>query len=160
MQPRHLMALTVFACVLTFGLVHPASAQAPVDVASAVAATPSRVVEQFHAALAAGDTSAVATLLDTGAIILESGELETRAEYLAHHLAADIEFTRAVNAVRQLRHAEERDGIAWVASTSRAAGQFDVRAVDSDGAELIVLARSVAGWRIVAIHWSSHRHRP
>jgi ketosteroid isomerase-like protein len=128
--------------------------------ASPVPVTPSQVVEQFHAALAAADTTAVAALLDTGAVILESGDVETRAEYLAHHLAADIEFSRAVPSVRQLRSAEEHDGTAWVVSTSRSTGQFDGRALDSDGAELVVLARSANGWRIVAIHWSSHRHRP
>ena len=129
-------------------------------VASPALVSPSQVVERFHAALAAGDSGAAAALLDTGAVILESGDLETRAEYLAHHLPADIEFARAVRGVRQLRRAEERDGTAWVVSTSRSTGQFEGRAVDGDGAELVVLARSANGWRIVAIHWSSHRHRP
>lgn len=159
MQPRHLIVRTLIACVVALALAQPARAQAPVRAASPAPTSPSQVVEQFHAALAAGDSSAAAALLDTGAVILESGDLETRAEYLAHHLPADIEFARAVRSVRQLRRADERDGTAWVVSTSRSTGQFQGRAVDGDGAELIVLARSANGWRIVAIHWSSHRHR-
>ncbi|HET9004825.1 MAG TPA: nuclear transport factor 2 family protein [Gemmatimonadaceae bacterium] len=159
MEPRLLIARTLTACALAIALAQPARAQAPVRAASPALVSPAQVVEQFHAALAAGDSSAAAALLDTGAVILESGDLETRAEYLAHHLPADIEFARAVRSVRQLRRAEERDGTAWVVSTSRATGEFKGRAVDGDGAELIVLARSEKGWRIVAIHWSSHRHR-
>jgi ketosteroid isomerase-like protein len=160
MQPRPLIAPTFISCALALAFAQAACAQAPVRAASAALSTPPEVVERFHAALAAGDTTATAALLDTGAVILESGDLETRAEYLAHHLSADIEFARSVHSVRQLRRAEEHDGTAWVVSTSRATGQFEGRAVDSDGAELIVLARSADGWRIVAIHWSSHRHRP
>lgn len=159
MQPHQVIARALIASMIALGLAQSACAQAPAHAASAVLATPAQVVEQFHAALAAADTTAVAALLDTGAVILESGDLETRAEYLAHHLSADIEFSRAVRSVRQLRSAQEHDGTAWVVSTSRATGQFEGRAVDSDGAELVVLARSANGWRIVAIHWSSHRHR-
>lgn len=159
MRRRIVTARALVYCLLACGAAQSARAQAPAHAAHHAPSTPSQVVEQFHAALAAGDTSATAALLDTGAIILESGDLETRAEYLAHHMAADIAFARAVHTVRQLRHAEERDGTAWVASTSRSAGQFEGRAIDSDGAELIVLARGASGWKIVAIHWSSHRHR-
>ena len=54
----------------------------------------------FHAALAAGDSAAALALLAPDAVVLESGEVETRAEYAAHHLAADIEFSRAVPSQR------------------------------------------------------------
>ncbi|MFL5467335.1 MAG: hypothetical protein ACJ79N_09740, partial [Gemmatimonadaceae bacterium] len=55
----------------------------------AIAAQPNTVrgalaaAARFHAALARGDSAAVAELLDSDAMILESGYLETRAEYLA-----------------------------------------------------------------------------
>ena len=160
MPPRLLSAGALISSMFALALAQSACAQAPVHPTPPVPETPAQVVDQFHVALAAGDTAATAALLDTGAIILESGDVEIRAEYLAHHMSADIAFARAVHAVRQLRRAEERGGVAWVASTSRATGQFEGRVVDSDGAELIVLARSGTGWRIVAIHWSSHRHRP
>ena len=47
---------------------------------------------------------------------------------------------------------------AWVTSTSTTVGSFNGRAVNSTGAELMVLSKDTAGeWRIRAIHWSSHR---
>ena len=47
--------------------------------------------------------------------------------------------------------------VAWATSVSRVHGQFRGRVIDSDSAELMVLVRHGAGWRITAIHWSSRR---
>jgi ketosteroid isomerase-like protein len=116
-------------------------------------------VERFHRAIGAGDTIGAAALLDPEAIILESGDLETKAEYLRNHLPADIAFARAVRSTRRVVKATRQGDVAWVSSTSRATGTFEKRRVDSDGAELMVLRRSAQGWRISAIHWSSHPHR-
>lgn len=146
--------------MVALGSAHTASAQTTGHPTAATNPTPAHIVEQFHSALAAGDSISAATLLDTSAVILESGDLETRADYLGHHLAADIAFARSAPSVRQVRRAEEQGGTAWVISTARTTGTFEGRPVDSDGAELIVLKRFPRGWRIVAIHWSSHRHRP
>jgi hypothetical protein len=49
--------------------------------------------------------------------------------------------------------------VAWAASTSETRGSFNGRAIDSRGAELMILTRSPSGWVIRAIHWSS-RSRP
>jgi ketosteroid isomerase-like protein len=114
-------------------------------------------VAAFHAALAAGDSAGALALLAPDAIVLESGELETRAEYAAHHLAADIEFSRAVPSERVVTLVRQDGAVAWVAATSTARGTFRDRAVASQGAELMVLSRTNAGWRIRAIHWSSRR---
>jgi ketosteroid isomerase-like protein len=125
-----------------------------------VASTPERTVEQFHAALAAGDSSTVVALLDTSAVVLESGEYETRSDYLRHHLPADIAYARAVPSVRHVRRVMQDGNMAWVASTSETTGSFNGRAVNSEGAELMVLTKGPSGWRIVAIHWSSRRRTP
>jgi ketosteroid isomerase-like protein len=117
------------------------------------------IVGRFHAALEHGDSAGAATLLDQRAVILESGELETRTDYLRHHLAADIAFARTVRSTRQVRSVEQAGDGAWVISTSRATGTFAGRPVDSEGVELMTLARTAAGWRIAAIHWSSRRRR-
>lgn len=117
------------------------------------------IVGRFHAALEHGDSAGAATLLDERAVILESGELETRADYLRHHLAADIAFARTVRSSRQVRRVEQAGDGAWVVSTSTATGTFAGRPVDSEGAELMTLSRNSAGWRIAAIHWSSHRRQ-
>lgn len=114
-------------------------------------------VTAFHAALAAGDSAAALALLAPDAVILEAGELETRAQYAAHHLGADIELSRAVPSRRVTSQVHQHDAIAWVASTSTTQGTFRDRSVASQGAELMVLGRTDHGWLIRAIHWSSRR---
>jgi ketosteroid isomerase-like protein len=118
------------------------------------------VVSRYHAALASGDSAAALRLLTPDAIILESGGLETRDEYRKGHLPADIAFAAAVPSQRRVRQVVVGGGIGWVASTSSAQGTFRGRAVNSAGAELMVLQRTQDGWRISAIHWSSRSRRP
>lgn len=138
-----------------------ASAQpAPENRPAADSAAIVDVVDRFHAALARGDSASATALLDPQVEVLESGEYETRDDYLRHHLAADIAFARTVRSSRQLRRVVQAGDGAWVISTSRAVGTFAGRPVDTEGAELMVLARTSAGWRIAAIHWSSHRRKP
>jgi hypothetical protein len=150
----------IVACLATPGWPRPATAQAPHARADADSAAIALVAERFHQAIVAGDSARAVALLDGEAIILESGDVETRSEYLSSHLAADIAFSRAVRSTRKAVKVTRRSDVAWVASTSRAAGTFEGRSVNSDGVELMVLTRSPEGWRIAAIHWSSHRHRP
>ena len=83
--------------------------------------------------------------------------METVAEYRAHHLPADIEFARAIPEKRSAIQVRVAGDAAWAASTTTAQGTFRGRAVDSSGAELMVLERTPDGWRIAAIHWSSRR---
>lgn len=118
------------------------------------------VVERYHHALETGDSTAALALLTSDAVILESGGVETREEYRGHHLPADIAFARAVKSVRSLSRVVVRGDVAWVASTSTAQGEFRGRAVNSAGAELMVLVRGADGWQISAIHWSSRARRP
>ena len=108
-------------------------------------------------ALERGDSAAAVALLAPDAVILESGGLETVAEYRAHHLASDIEFAKAVPETRSAIQVAVRGDVAWAASTTTSKGTFRGRAVDSSGAELMVLTRTADGWRIAAIHWSSRR---
>lgn len=129
----------------------PAVAQTANDPAAAVTA--------FHDALARADSAAALALLAPDAVILESGDLETRAEYRAHHLPADIAFTRAVPSTGESSTVVLAGDVAWVTSTSRSTGTFQGRPVNSQNAELIVLSRDSAGWRIRAIHWSSRSRR-
>ena len=138
--------------------------QAPYQALAGTAAWPGpdsaavvSVTEAFHAALAAGDTAAVMRLLAPDAVVLESGDTESRAEYAAHHLAADIEFVRTVPGEREVTGIRVEGTVAWVTATSASRGEFRGRAVASQGAELIILSRTGSAWRIRAIHWSSHR---
>lgn len=125
-----------------------------VDSAAAIAA-----VESFHRAIVKGDSAAAVALLHPDVVVLESGDLETRKEYLGHHLGADMAFAKAVPEQRTLRSVTVAGDAAWVVSTNRTVGTFQGRAIDSEGAELIVLRKTNGKWTIAAIHWSSHRKR-
>ena len=113
----------------------------------------------FHAALGRGDSTAALALLSPDAVIVESGEVETRAQYRSHHLAEDIAFARGVPSHRSAHATSMQGDVAWLSSTSTSQGTFDGRAVNSAGAELAVLSRDGrdSTWRIRALHWSSRR---
>ena len=113
-------------------------------------------VEAFHDALKKGDATTVMALLAPDAQILEGGHTETRAEYQEGHLKADIEFAQAVQSTRENVMVRQEGSVAWATSSSRVSGSFRGRDVNSAGAELMVLSRTDDGWRIRAIHWSSH----
>lgn len=136
----------------------PASGQGSSD-SAAVAA----VVRQFHGALAAGDSASAANLLAADAIILESGEEESRAAYVGHHLREDIDFARAVRSESGPIRVSTRGDVAWASGISSTQGDFNGRAVNSVAAELMILSRQPVGggkrtvWKIRAVHWSSHR---
>jgi ketosteroid isomerase-like protein len=114
------------------------------------------VVERYQMSLDTGDSATAVRLLAHDAVILESGDVETREEYRSHHLPADIEFARAVTSDRGPLTVVTQGDVAWSVRTSRAHGSFRGRAIDSQGAELMILSRGKEGWRIRAIHWSSH----
>ena len=115
------------------------------------------VIEAYHAALASGDGEAALALLSDDAIILESGGLETKAQYADHHLPGDMAFAQAVPRTRGDIHVTGHGDVAWAWSTSETKGTFRDREIDSVGAELMVLVRTDDGWKISAIHWSSRR---
>lgn len=130
-------------------------AQAPAADSAEVA----RTVTRFHQAVAAGDSAGALALLTEDAIILEAGGVETRAEYRSHHLGGDIEFARAIRSERGPIRVKVRGDVAWATSTSTTQGDFKGRAINSAGAELMVLTRTPAGWRIASVHWSSRTRR-
>ncbi len=118
-----------------------------------------RVVEAFHKALTAGDSTAVLGLLSPDLVVMESGGVETFAEFRKNHLPADIAYARAVPSVRRAASVIVKDDVAWVSSTSTTQGTYRDRAINSVGAELMVLSRVGTEWRISAIHWSSRAAR-
>ena len=140
------------------GASHAHGAAVPASHKAADSAAVAGTVRRYHEALARGDSAAALALLAPGAVVLESGGMETLAEYRAHHLPADIEFARAIPEKRGAIQVRVAGDAAWAASTSTAQGTFRGRAVDSSGAELMVLERTPDGWRIAAIHWSSRRN--
>ena len=149
---RHATLLLIITSAFG-GMARAVSAQASSTDSIAV----TEAVRGFHNALARGDSAAALALLAEDAVILEAGEIESRAEYRAHHLSADIQFAAAIpSAPGPLSVMLTRD-VAWVTSTSATVGTFQGRAINGIGAELVVLTRTPRGWRIRAIHWSSRR---
>jgi ketosteroid isomerase-like protein len=115
------------------------------------------LVGSFHEALERGDSAAALALLSPDVVIVESGDVETLADYRAHHLPADIAFAQAVKASRQPRGVTVVGDVAYSVATSATKGTYRDRAVDTIGAELIVARRIDGRWKITAIHWSSRR---
>lgn len=132
----------------------------PAPAALKDSAAAAATVTAYHRALAAGDSAAALALLAPDATILESGGMETRDEYRSHHLPSDIAFARAVQSVDGPLRVKVLGDVAWAMSTNVVQGQFRGRAVNSAGAELMVLNRIAGEWKIVAIHWSSRARRP
>ena len=118
------------------------------------------VVDQFHDALTKGDSATALSLLAPDAVVLESGRLETRNEYRSHHLSSDMQFSRVIKAVRGPVKVVVAGDVAWTSGTSTAEGEFNGRAINTTGAESMVLSRSSGVWRIRSIHWSSRNRRP
>lgn len=129
----------------------PASVHLPAAARGAAA-----TVDAFHRALRRGDTRAALRLLSDDALIFESGGVERgKAEYAAHHLGADAEFSRAVPSVLTRRTGGMLGGLAWIASEGRTTGSFRGKAVDRKTTETMLLRRVGGVWKIAHIHWSS-----
>jgi ketosteroid isomerase-like protein len=123
---------------------------------SAALRQPAATVDTFHAALGRGDTAAASALLASDASIFESGRAErSKAEYAAHHLAADAAFARSTRREVTRRHGRIAGDLAWIATETRTTGTYKRGPINSTGTETMLLRRERAGWRIVHIHWSS-----
>jgi ketosteroid isomerase-like protein len=117
-------------------------------------------VDAFHAALHRGDTRAAAALLADDALIFESGDAErSKAEYAAHHLPADAEFSKGVSSAVTRRAGSANGGFAWVATEGRTTGTYRGKALDEVTTETMLLRRMGKSWKIAHIHWSSHAVR-
>ncbi len=113
------------------------------------------VAESFHDALAAKDQQSALALLSSDVLIVESGHVETREEYLAHHLAADMEFSSSITSERKIIRTTVEGNTAWIVSSSLATGNYKDHEINSKGAELLVLKQQNGEWKIEAIHWST-----
>jgi ketosteroid isomerase-like protein len=115
------------------------------------------VVESFYGAIKKGDAATAMSLIAPDAVFLESGKLETRAEYEMNHLPADIEFETQVNGKRGPMRVTFDGNTAWVIALTEYDGTFQGNPVSFVSAQLVVLTRDSGSWRIRTIHWSSRR---
>ena len=113
--------------------------------------------EEFHQALAGGKPDRVMALLQSDALVVEGGTVQTRDEYKSEHLSADIAYAAAVPG-KQLNVVVGQEGnVAWVTSTFSVTGKFKDKMINERAAETMVLTKSADGWRIRSIHWSSQK---
>ena len=143
------------ALMLAMGRTRVVTAQAPAADSLQVA----RVVHAYHEAEKSADTTTMLSLLSDDAVILESGGSESKVDFRAHHMAADIAFVRGARIERSALRVRVRGDAAWVSSTSTVERQSNGQPMTSTGAELMVLARENGSWKITAIHWSSRQRR-
>ncbi len=139
--------------ILLLGLLHAPAVYATDNDSAAVSA----VVARFHAALSTGDAQTAASLLAPDATVMESGGRESRSEYLQHHLLEDIKFSKVVPSKSSPLDITLLGDVAWASSTSTTRGNYESKAINLVGAELMVLTKSPSGWLIRAIHWSSRK---
>jgi ketosteroid isomerase-like protein len=147
------LALPVLAAA---GLGLPACAAPPAPNPAEVTAA----VESFYAAIKKGDSAAAMSQIAPDAVFVESGKLETRAEYESNHLPADIEFESQVTGKRHPMQVSFKGDAAWVIALTDYAGTFEGDPVDFVSAQLVVLTRDSGAWRIRSIHWSSRPNIP
>ncbi len=125
---------------------------------TALAASPSETVSNFHAAITAGDKVKALGMLSPTIMIYESGYVErSRDEYASHHLGGDMEFAKGVKR-KVIKHSERIDGnIAMVLEETETTGSVKGKPVHAFGVETSVLEKKGDDWIIAHVHWSSRK---
>ena len=131
---------------------------APVLADGEAAPGPAGVVDAFHAALKAGDTSAALKLLTPDASVYEQGFVDqSRSDYAGAHIAADSAFAQSTELqLLERRVAALGDNAAAVLSRTQTRGSFQGHPINLVGTETILLQRGGGAWLIAHIHWSAH----
>lgn len=133
-----------------------AESQSPVPEKNAAIESAARTVDAFHDALTKGDRQTAQALLDDNVQIYEQGRVErSRAEYAAHHLESDAQFSAVTTRAHTARSGMILGELAYVITEGKVTGTFKGKAIDSIALETMVLRREGDTWRIVHIHWSS-----
>lgn len=117
------------------------------------------VIDAFHQALISGDSTTALSHLAEDVTILESGGVENKEHYRSGHLAGDMRFAQAVPRKRGGMKVSIVKDVAWAHSTNITQGRMGDREINSQGAELVVLAQEDGIWKIKAIHWSSRKRK-
>jgi ketosteroid isomerase-like protein len=113
-------------------------------------------VERFERALADGDRTAALNTLSQDLVVFESGHAErSREEYAASHLDADIAFLKTAKTRLLSRITSAVGDTVAVLSETEIRSERDGKATTRASLETLLLRRTVDGWRITHIHWSS-----
>ncbi len=111
------------------------------------------VAEALHAALGRGDRERVLGLLAADARVSEAGRSESREEYAAAHLGADIAFLAHAQIRWSVAGSMRSGDAARVGSESRVATTHEGKASVQHTREMLTLAPRNGSWQIVAIDW-------
>jgi ketosteroid isomerase-like protein len=114
-------------------------------------------LDSFWGAVKRGDATEAMTHVAPEAVFLESGRLETRAEYEKNHLPADIGFEKQVTGRRDRPRVTINGNTAWVIAMTDYEGTFEGSPISFISAQLAVLTHADGRWLIRSIHWSSQR---
>lgn len=117
------------------------------------------VIDAFHEALVAGDSTTALSYLADDVAILESGGIENKHHYRSGHIKGDMRFAKAVPRDRGEITVTIIGDVAWAYSSSITQGKMGEREINSQGAELVVLVKENGDWKIKAIHWSSRKRK-
>jgi ketosteroid isomerase-like protein len=118
------------------------------------------VFESFYGAIKRGDPMAAMSVIAPDAMFVESGKLETRAEYEKNHLPLDIDFERQITGKRGPLRITFAGDTAWVIATTEYDGKVDGGLVSFASSQLMVLTKDADAWKIRSIHWSSRPLEP
>jgi len=130
----------------------PACAPAPAVHTEAEVAS---VLESFYGAIKRGDATAAMSVIAPDAMFVESGTLETRAEYEKNHLPLDIDFERQITGKRGPLRVTFAGDTAWIIATTEYDGKIEDGYVSFASSQLMVLTKDADAWKIRSIHWSS-----
>ena len=134
---------------------HPPASTHALSAPPAADAAPEDSVDYFHAALRAGNESAVIAVLSPDVRIFESGRVEASlAEYRSHHLKSDLRAAKHIQHTVVDRKVRRSENEAWVMTRTKVHGALDGKTINRPGTETMNLIRTPNGWRIAHIHWS------
>lgn len=114
-----------------------------------------KALDAFHQAIIDNDSQAARSLLSESVRILESGNIETKKEYLAHHFHSDGKFLSAMSREVESQTVTVDGNSAWVSTQTHTWGTYSDRKLDLNSLELAVLQKVEGNWKIAALHWSS-----
>lgn len=115
---------------------------------------PAITADAFHQALLDGDEKAVAKLLASDVVILESGHAQhSREEYMSGHMKSDMAFLPKIQREVIDRKSSQSENLAWVITHSRMFGEYKEQAIDMPSREMLVMKHNGDRWEITLVHW-------
>jgi len=144
--------MRLYIALTALVLAVPACASKPVAHSDAEVTA---VFESFYGAVKRGDPAAAMSVIAPDAMFVESGTLETRAEYEKNHLPLDMDFERQITGKRGPLRITFAGDSAWVIATTEYDGKVDGGPVAFASSQLMVLTKDADAWKIRSIHWSS-----